>query len=49
MRQRLARRTNVAEKRMFGGVGFLLNGNLLVGVTKTLCSSGLERNTPTRH
>jgi TfoX/Sxy family transcriptional regulator of competence genes len=32
--QRLARRTNVEEKKMFGGVGFLLNGNLLVGVWK---------------
>jgi hypothetical protein len=28
------RRKNVAEKKMFGGVGFLLNGNLLVGVWK---------------
>ena len=34
VRQRLARRKNVAEKKMFGGVGFLLNGNLLVGVRK---------------
>src|SRR4051812_39499638 len=32
VRQRLARRKNVEEKRMFGGVGFLLNGHLLVGV-----------------
>src|SRR5262249_40502734 len=32
VRQRLARRKNVVEKRMFGGVGFLLNGNMLVGV-----------------
>jgi TfoX/Sxy family transcriptional regulator of competence genes len=32
IRQRLARRKNVEEKKMFGGVGFLLNGNLLVGV-----------------
>jgi TfoX/Sxy family transcriptional regulator of competence genes len=30
----LARRKNVEEKRMFGGVGFLLNGNMLVGVWK---------------
>jgi TfoX/Sxy family transcriptional regulator of competence genes len=36
--QRLARRKNVVEKKMFGGVGFLLNGNLLVGVWKdSLC------------
>jgi TfoX/Sxy family transcriptional regulator of competence genes len=34
VRQQLARRKNVEEKRMFGGVGFLLNGNLLVGVRK---------------
>jgi TfoX/Sxy family transcriptional regulator of competence genes len=34
VRKRLARRKNVAEKKMFSGVGFLLNGNLLVGVRK---------------
>jgi TfoX/Sxy family transcriptional regulator of competence genes len=34
IRQRLARRKYVEEKKMFGGVGFLLNGNLLVGVWK---------------
>jgi TfoX/Sxy family transcriptional regulator of competence genes len=34
IRRRLARRKNVKEKKMFGGVGFLLNGNLLVGVWK---------------
>ena len=34
IRQALARRKNVEEKKMFGGVGFLLNGNLLVGVWK---------------
>src|SRR5262245_45528513 len=34
IRQRLARRKNIEEKRMFGGVAFLLNGNLLVGVWK---------------
>src|SRR5882762_10421109 len=34
IRRRLARRKNVEEKKMFGGVGFLLNGNLLVGVRK---------------
>ena len=38
IRQRLARRKNVEEKKMFGGFGFLLNGNLLVGVWKdSLC------------
>ena len=34
IRQRLARRTNVEEKKMFGGICFLLYGNLLVGVWK---------------
>ena len=34
IRQRLARRKNVEEKKMFGGIGFLLNGNMLVGVWK---------------
>jgi TfoX/Sxy family transcriptional regulator of competence genes len=34
IRRQLARRKNVEEKKMFGGVGFLLNGNLLVGVWK---------------
>ncbi len=34
IRQQLARRKNVEEKKMFGGIGFLLNGNLLVGVWK---------------
>jgi len=29
-----ARRKNVAEKKMFGGVGFLLNGYICVGVWK---------------
>ncbi len=38
IRHRLARRKNIEEKKMFGGVGFLLNGNLLVGVWKdSLC------------
>jgi TfoX/Sxy family transcriptional regulator of competence genes len=34
VRHLLARRKNVAEKKMFAGIGFLLNGNLLVGVRK---------------
>ena len=37
-RHLLARRKGIEEKKMFGGVGFLLNGNLLVGVWKdSLC------------
>ena len=34
VRERLARTKGVEEKRMFGGVGFLLHGNMLVGVWK---------------
>ena len=34
IRRRLGRRKNVEEKKMFGGVGFMLDGNLLVGVWK---------------
>jgi TfoX/Sxy family transcriptional regulator of competence genes len=30
----MARRTGVAEKKMFGGIGYLLNGNMCVGVWK---------------
>jgi TfoX/Sxy family transcriptional regulator of competence genes len=38
VRQRLARRKRIEEKKMFGGVGFLMNGNLLVGIWKdSLC------------
>jgi len=34
IRQRLARKQGVEEKKMFGGIGFLLGGNMLVGVWK---------------
>lgn len=34
VRQIVARRRGITEKKMFGGVGFLLNGNMLVGVWK---------------
>ena len=34
IRQGLARRKGIEEKRMFGGIGFLLKGNMLVGVWK---------------
>jgi TfoX/Sxy family transcriptional regulator of competence genes len=38
IRRLLARCRHVEEKKMFGGVGFLLHGNLLVGVWKdSLC------------
>jgi TfoX/Sxy family transcriptional regulator of competence genes len=32
IRQELGRRPGIDEKKMFGGVGFLMNGNMLVGV-----------------
>src|SRR5690242_15573945 len=34
IRAALARKRNIEEKKMFGGIGFLLNGNMLVGVWK---------------
>jgi TfoX/Sxy family transcriptional regulator of competence genes len=34
IRRQLARRKGIEEKKMFGGIGFLLHGNLLVGVWK---------------
>jgi TfoX/Sxy family transcriptional regulator of competence genes len=34
IRQRLSRHKGIEEKKMFGGIGFLLNGNMLVGVWK---------------
>jgi TfoX/Sxy family transcriptional regulator of competence genes len=34
IRDALARKKGVEEKTMFGGVGFLLNGNILVGAWK---------------
>ena len=34
IRQGLARRKGIEAKTMFGGIGFLLNGNMLVGVWK---------------
>jgi TfoX/Sxy family transcriptional regulator of competence genes len=35
IRHIVARQRSIAEKKMFGGVGFLLNGNMCVGVWKT--------------
>ena len=32
IRRGLARKKGIEEKKMFGGIGFLLNGNMLVGV-----------------
>jgi len=35
IRQTLAGRRGITEKKMFGGIGFLLNGNMCVGVSQT--------------
>jgi TfoX/Sxy family transcriptional regulator of competence genes len=45
VRQALAGRRGIVEKRMFGGLAFLLHGNLLVGVWKhsLLVRLGKER------
>jgi TfoX/Sxy family transcriptional regulator of competence genes len=34
IRTALTRKKGIEEKKMFGGIGFLLNGNMLVGVWK---------------
>ena len=34
IRDALGRKKNIEAKKMFGGIGFLLNGNMLVGVWK---------------
>ena len=34
IRDALARKKNIEERKMFGGICFLLNGNMLVGVWK---------------
>ena|SRR5579859_3115210 len=34
IRKALARKKAITEKKMFGGIGFLLSGNMLVGVWK---------------
>ena len=39
IRDALARKKNIEEKKMFGGVGFLFNGNMLVGVWKNYSAS----------
>ena len=33
-RAALSSKKGIVEKKMFGGIGFMLNGNLLVGVWK---------------
>ena len=47
IRKALARKRRIEEKKMFGGVGFLLNGNLLVGVWKDSLIARLEHREST--
>jgi TfoX N-terminal domain len=35
IRGSLGRRKGLAEKKMFGGIGFLLNGNMCVGIHRS--------------
>lgn len=35
VRQKIGRRTGLVEKKMFGGVAFLINGNMSVGIHKS--------------
>ena len=35
IRHVFSRRRGITEKKMFGGIGFLLNGNMCVGIWKT--------------
>ena len=42
IRDCLAHKKNIEEKKMFGGIGFLLNGNILVGVWKNSLIVRLE-------
>ena len=35
MRRALGRRKRLTEKQMFGGIGFLLNGNMCCGIHKS--------------
>src|SRR4029078_13461580 len=35
IRTALTGRRGIAEKKMFGGIGFLLSGNMLIGIWKT--------------
>lgn len=48
IRKGLIRKKNIEEKKMFGGLGFLLNGNMLVGVWKNsmIVRVGPDRRQP---
>lgn len=41
IRMHMAKRSGILEKKMFGGVGFLLHGNMCVGVWKDSLIAGV--------
>ncbi len=43
VRKKLSRRKSVEEKKMFGGLGFLLNGNMLAAGNQSSRCSALQR------
>ena len=47
IRGSLGKRKGLIEKKMFGGVAFLLNGNMCVGVTNLTSSCGWPRKRQT--
>ena len=44
IRPMLAQRNGVTERKMFGGVGFMINGNMCVGTWKGSLIVRLDRN-----
>jgi len=42
IRKRMGRRTGLSEKKMFGGIAFLLNGNMCCGVNGETLIARLE-------
>ena len=54
LRQALKRRRGISERKMFGGIAFLLNGNMCCGVNNTdimlrLGKEGAEKALSKRH
>lgn len=54
LRQALKRRRGISERKMFGGIAFLLNGNMCCGVNNTdimlrLVKDGAEKALSERH
>jgi len=47
IRELLGSEQGVEEKRMFGGLAFLINGNMSVAAARAACWCGCRRTTPT--